>query len=91
MLHAREDYARIQDPDGKIPEDEPVFLIRAKDVNSDLVVDFWACLAEISGASRVIIDKARGQAKLMREWKEKKIPDIPIEYVDEDVAATPLI
>ena len=28
MKHARDDYNRIQDPAGKIPEDEPVFLLR---------------------------------------------------------------
>lgn len=31
MRHAREDYNRIQDPAGKIHEDEPVFLMRAQD------------------------------------------------------------
>lgn len=31
MIHARKDYNRIQDPEGKIEKDEPVFLIRAKD------------------------------------------------------------
>jgi len=31
MKHARSDYDRIQDPEGKIPEDEPVFLLRACD------------------------------------------------------------
>jgi len=31
MIHNRKDYDRIQDPDGKIGEDEPVFLIRCQD------------------------------------------------------------
>jgi hypothetical protein len=31
MRHARADYDRIQDPDGLIPQDEPVFLIRGQD------------------------------------------------------------
>lgn len=26
MLHARDDYNRIQDPENKIPENEPVFI-----------------------------------------------------------------
>jgi hypothetical protein len=30
MKHARDDYNRIQDPAGLIPEDEPVFLLRAQ-------------------------------------------------------------
>lgn len=32
MKHAREDYNRIQDPAGLIPDGEPVFLIRGKDI-----------------------------------------------------------
>jgi len=32
MKHAREDYNRIQDPDEKIPDNEPVFLLRGQDV-----------------------------------------------------------
>lgn len=31
MIHARTDYDVIQDPRGKIGEDEPVFLLRAQD------------------------------------------------------------
>ncbi len=32
MKHARKDYDRIQDTVGKIPENEPVFLIRGQDL-----------------------------------------------------------
>lgn len=31
MIHARNDYNRIQDPENKIGEDEPVILFRAQD------------------------------------------------------------
>jgi hypothetical protein len=31
MIHARTDYNRFQDPEGKIGEDEPVILFRAQD------------------------------------------------------------
>lgn len=31
MLHARKDYMHIQDETGKVGENEPVFLLRAKD------------------------------------------------------------
>lgn len=31
MIHARKDYMRIQDPEGKIGDNEPVFLLRAQD------------------------------------------------------------
>jgi hypothetical protein len=32
MKHLHEKFDRIQDPAGKIGEDEPVFLLRAKDI-----------------------------------------------------------
>jgi hypothetical protein len=32
MIHARDDYNRIQDPMNKIPLLEPVFLLRAQDL-----------------------------------------------------------
>lgn len=31
MLHQRDDYNRTQDPENKIPKNEPVFLLRAQD------------------------------------------------------------
>lgn len=43
MRHARADYQRIQDPIGKIPADEPVFLLRASDV---LMPEMLACYIE---------------------------------------------
>lgn len=42
MIHARDDYNRMQDPAGLIPEDEPVFLLRAKDKTAAQIVRLWA-------------------------------------------------
>lgn len=42
MIHAREDYNRIQDPAGLIPVDEPVFLLRAQDLLAPTTVRRWA-------------------------------------------------
>lgn len=80
MKHAREDYNRIQDPDNKIEQDEPVFLLRAQDINAPVVVDFWADEAEREGADSDIIKAARDQADAMRAWQDNngcKIPDLP--------------
>ena len=77
MKHARADYDRIQDPAGKIPEDEPVFIIRATDTVSGDAVRAWADLAEKAGAAKNITDAARSHAKLMDEWPVKKVPDMP--------------
>jgi len=79
MLHNRPDYNRIQDPENLIPEDEPVFLIRAKDVNSVETVMFWANKAASTGAKIDIIEAARKQAKVMQDYQNIhgcKIPDM---------------
>lgn len=77
MIHARDDYNRIQDPAGLIPEDEPVFLIRAQDENAAEALHFWAVLAEKRGADPAIVAKARAHAALMSRWPKHKRPDLP--------------
>jgi len=81
MLHAREDYQeRIQDSAHIIPEDEPVFLIRAQDKLAPEVVSHWAHLADLYGADRKIVRAAQGQVKAMRKWQKihgSKVPDMP--------------
>jgi hypothetical protein len=80
MIHARKDYDRIQDPAGLIPENEPVFLIRAKDEVSALTVEKWADYAEQAGADDRMVKAARDHAKLMRIWQRKhgwQVPDMP--------------
>lgn len=42
MKHAREDYNRIQDPENKIPQDEPVFLLRGQDKTAPQILRLWA-------------------------------------------------
>jgi hypothetical protein len=80
MKHAREDYNRFQDPEGKIPADEPVFLLRAQDKVAPDVVEAWASLAEIWDADKDIVQRAREHAQAMRRWQDEhgcKIPDLP--------------
>ena len=76
MLHAREDYNRIQDPAGKIPDDEPVFLLRAQDELACRAVEFYAGLCAGHQAPEVAA-KALAHADKMRAWPKKKIPDLP--------------
>ena len=83
MKHARADYDPIQDPRGLIPEDEPVFLLRAQDAASVDTVQFWASRAESLGASPEIVKLAREHAIKMRVWQGRlqagpKVPDLPI-------------
>ena len=76
MVHARADYNRIQDPDGIIPEDEPVFLLRAQDPSAPDTVRYWACLNENTGGDPVASQLARAQANAMEEWPVKKPVDL---------------
>jgi hypothetical protein len=77
MLHAREDYNRIQDPENKIPADEPVFLLRAQDKIAWHIVKIYAYCAELAGASPILVEKCKKHAELMKAWKTKKVPDLP--------------
>lgn len=77
MEHSRKDYNRIQDPEHKIPEDEPVFLLRAQDSVAADVVRYYAAKAEATGASPEFVQKARDHATKMDAWPVKKVPDHP--------------
>ncbi len=81
MRHDRADYdEHIQAPPDLIPEDEPVFLLRSKDVTAPDVVDLWATRAEAAGADPRIVASARRQAGLMRTWQAvhgAAVPTLP--------------
>lgn len=72
MIHSRPDYNRIQDTTGKIPDDEPVFLLRAQDCTAGDVVRYWVSLQPV-GPLR---DMAERHAVRMDTWKTKKVADI---------------
>ena len=79
MKHARDDYNRIQDPDGLIPEDEPVFLIRGKDRAGPAALRAWAKEAKAVGAHGNIVGRALTQADRMEAWQAEhgwKVPDL---------------
>lgn len=73
MIHGRTDYQRIQDPENKIPPDEPVFLLRAQDKTAADVVRFWASLN--IGTNQPGAMKALEHAALMDRWPVKKTAD----------------
>jgi len=79
MIHARDDYNRIQDPENKIGQDEPVFLIRAKDAVSPAAVRAWAELNWVAGGDELLTNAAYTQAQRMEEWQlkyGKKLADL---------------
>ena len=86
MIHARRDYMHIQDNTGKIAEDEPVFLLRAKDELAPAVMQFWVdrlCIREREGDT-VTVKAVQKHIDLMKEWQKKngcKTPDTPAEVV----------
>lgn len=78
MRHARSDFDRIQDPEGKIPEDEPVFLIRAQDWSAPATLRFWAAQNALSAPE--LAAAVERHAKRMDDWQTmhgNKIPDAP--------------
>ena len=88
MIHARADYNRIQDPavdnpallaagTSAIAADEPVFLLRARDITSAATVRAWAHLNRQLGGSTDAINSALYQAERMEQWAGRKLADIP--------------
>lgn len=58
----------------KAASDEPVFVLRAKDPLSPVVVEDWARQAELTGAHEPAkIAEARGWAQRMREWRTEHV------------------
>ena len=70
MLHAREDYNKNKM--NEIPENEPVFLLRAQDQTAATVVRFWASL-QPDGPLKGMALK---HADLMDKWPTKKAADL---------------
>ncbi len=69
MLHARSDYNRIQDPENKIGEDEPVFLLRATDISAPDTLRFWAEENKRNGGDPKLTALARVHANTMAMWQ----------------------
>lgn len=80
MKHARDDYNRIQDPAGAIPDDEPVFLLRGQDASAPAAVEAWAEEHARRGGDPEIAALARRQAENMRAYQAQhgnKVADLP--------------
>ena len=79
MKHAREDYNRFQDPANKIAEDEPVFLVRAKDINMIPTLNAWITSAEGYGVDKNMVQKVIDFKQDVIDWQKKngcKVPDL---------------
>ena len=70
MKFTRDDYnKRIIDTAGKIPGDEPVFLLRAQDVHAPSTLRFYAKLLEENG-NVDMADELRQHARQMVIWQK---------------------
>jgi hypothetical protein len=76
MIHARDDYNRIQDPAFLIPQEEPVFLIRGQDPNGAKLVRKWAEMNLQDGGDSRLSDLAMNHAIKMEAWPTKKKSDL---------------
>jgi hypothetical protein len=90
MKHARPDYERFQDPaidnpellgigSTPIAEDEPVFLLRAKDKHFiPMLMQYLRMI--YNDASEEMLDAVNAHIGLAREWQDEhgtKTPDMP--------------
>jgi hypothetical protein len=70
MKFTRDDYnKRIIDTAGKIPDDEPVFLLRAQDVHAPSTLRFYAKLLEEDG-NKAMADELLLHARQMVIWQK---------------------
>jgi hypothetical protein len=77
MWHSRPDYNRIQDPAGIIPQDEPVFLLRAQDNCAVPTLESYKRSAKRSGCTPEFLDTIDRMIDRFRKWGPKKTPDLP--------------
>jgi len=62
----------------RIPDDEPIFVLRGKDKLAPHVIRAWAMLAELAGAPPGKISEARECARYIELWQGQrgsKVPD----------------
>lgn len=72
MKHLRRDYDGIQDASGKIPEDEPVFIIRAKDPCASATVAYWAYEQARHGADRAFTEAVFEWSTEMDRYRQER-------------------
>jgi hypothetical protein len=81
MRHARPDYNRIQDPAGLIPDDEPVFLLRAQDaLAAPILRQYLGRYAAQPQADPEVERLLQLQILAFDNWgraKGTKFPDVP--------------
>jgi hypothetical protein len=75
MITAGELRKSIIEGQFKIPDDEPVFLLRAQDQHAADLVEKWTIWVSTSDVSCDKVGEARLISDLMRRWPIHKPPD----------------
>jgi hypothetical protein len=75
MIHLLEQDNRIQDPAKIIPEDEPVFLIRAQDKYASRILRVYANLLMQDGEHKAA-ELVNQHADRMDRWPKKVMSDV---------------
>ena len=97
MLHARKSYnERVQDSAGKIPMDEPVFLLRGQDKLAPVMLDIYVAMTESEpGRDGELMLAVKEHANRMRRWQSKRAVKVADMEPDDRhlgmYAETPLI
>jgi hypothetical protein len=71
-------------PNPIIPNDEPVFLLRARDTVAPEIVRYWADMVQSKGGEASLCDRVRDWADEMEQYGRdhgNKVPDTPSEYL----------
>ena len=68
-------YGRITTSIKEIPEDEPIFLLRAQDPFASDAIEYYARLRLDAGADEEVVIAIEEVAETMRSWSFKKNPD----------------
>ena len=68
MKHAHSKYDDVQDTSGRIPIDEPVFLLRGADPIAVATVKFWLDLSKDAGIHRDKAQIVTNHMTKMSEW-----------------------
>lgn len=66
----------VQKADGTwIPDDEPVFILRAQDILAPIAVAYYADLYEAATGDFHHASEIRAFAQVMTTWSPRKLPD----------------
>lgn len=60
---------------GNIPEEEPVFVIRARDELAETTLAQYCTAARARGVDQAVIDRVCAANRQMAAWTNKRLPD----------------